>query len=73
MYVLSVVQRAPWRVASSARCRRFMGEVLSVRLKVCDGWVAKLGEFALSAGFRDLCIMELALVGERAAWPPLPP
>lgn len=50
-----------------------MGEVLSVRLKVCDGWVAELGEFPLSAGFRDLRIMELALVGERAAWPPLPP
>ncbi|XP_023394366.1 ran-binding protein 3 [Pteropus vampyrus] len=60
-FVLGDGDRAPWRVASSARCRRFMGEVLSVRLKVCDGWVAELGEFALSAGFRDLRIMELAL------------
>lgn len=51
--VRSVIQRVPWHVASSARCTRFTGEVLSVRLKVCDRWVAELGEFALSAGFRD--------------------
>lgn len=50
-----------------------MGEVSNVKLKICDGWVAELGEFSLSASFWDLCVMELALVGERAAWPPLPP